>query len=177
MSKSLEVVTYQILESNVKEMLEFLIEAAKQELKDQGHYLTGKLDRSFESKIETVVNDTVTGRILQEDYALTLDSGIAPEDVNPNDPIYIKGLQDYFKKRGYSITKSKGLANATAIKASRIGHPTKPYYKGRVYSKNGRRTGWIAAAYSQKNIDAAESLLRLDKWIDAIVSSTIQNAA
>lgn len=162
------------VKQNIDDALGFLVKAAKEELREQGHRLTGSLERSFEIKFMESA-DTIKAQILQLDYGIDLDTGIPANKINPNDPTYLKGLTDFFRRRtNLTGSELKGRVRATALKASKIGHPTKPYYGGKVYSKNGRRTGWTKIAYSEDNISKMEKLIAFDSFIESIVNSAFQ---
>ena len=174
-----------IARTSVEEAMQFLVAAARKELKDQGHKNTGKLDRSFEIRVQSLSDDVIRGQILHEDYVDSLDTGIPQNKVPFSLPgtgsssKYISGLIDFFKSKNLSAKEAKRRAFATAIKAKYrpgTGHPTRPYFGGKKYSKNGRRTGWKDHAWSEENIEKFESLIKfaflLEEIVDGIVDRT-----
>lgn len=177
-----DIAVYKIVEDNIEAALQYLIQQAREELAEQGHKLTGRLSNSFETAIEGLATDCVTAKILQEDYALVLDKGIKRSRVpfsrrsgRGGKSKYIEGLIDFFRKRGKSLKDAKSFAFATAMKAKyRTGHPTRPYYQGRSYSRNGRRTGWTKQAYSQRNLQEFEKILRFADFAEELVIDIVQ---
>ena len=157
-------------------ILQSLVKNAIDELNAQGHKLTGALEKSFEIKV-TQTAEGIVGSILQNDYAIDLDTGVKASDIpslrSAAGKKYVNDLIDYFKKRGYSLSQAKSYGVATAKKASRIGHPTQPYYNNRVYSKNGRRTGWIEASYSEENINKALDKVDFGKHVQEILDDLV----
>ena len=179
-----EIKVIRIIEENVEKALQYLIDRAHQELKDQGHRLTGNLERSFKFTIDGLKTDCVNGKILHADYGLTLDQGIKRSKVPFSRPSgrggrskYIEGLIDFFRKRGKTLKEAKSFAFATAMKAKqRTGHPTRPYFAGRTHSSNGRRTGWTKIAYSKTNIDEFTRILRFSDFAEELVFQIVNSA-
>lgn len=173
-----------LIESNIEEALEFLMDQAKAELRRQGHYLTGNLERSFNYEIELIKEDCIEARIVQADYAIALDKGIPSANVPFSKPNgrggrsqYIQALIEYFRKRGENSEDAKSYAFATAMKARyRTGHPTQPYFEGRSYSDSGRRTGWTERAYSEVNIREFGQILRFGELIEERLFKVVTRA-
>jgi hypothetical protein len=142
----------------------------KKELRDQGHYLTGALERSISSKHISAGGKTVIeGQAL--DYAEDLFEGIRPEHINPNDPAYIKGLTEYAQKRfGKSGKSAIKAAVAIARKHSQEGMPTQNSYN---YSNTGERLFADVEAFN-KNEDVYDQLLEtgVSKEIDQFIDKT-----
>jgi hypothetical protein len=108
----------------------------KQELRAQGHYLTGALEHSILSK-QLSSGDKSVIEMTALDYADDLFEGIPPEHIDVNDPNYIKGLTLYAQKRfGLSGKQAIKAAVAIARKHAKEGMPTKNSYQ---YSSTGER--------------------------------------
>lgn len=178
-----ELKVFRIIEKNIEEALQFLIDEAKRELEDQGHKLTGNLERSFRLTIEGLETDCVTGKILHADYGLALDTGIKRSKVPFTRPTgrggrskYIEALIAFFRKKGKSSKEAKQFAFATAMKAKyRTGHPTRPYYNNKSYSSNGRRTGWTKRAYSKSNLEQFAKIVRFGELAEELVFQITQS--
>jgi hypothetical protein len=172
------------LKDNFKVALEYLMQEAKQELEDQGHKNTGATEKSFEIDISGTLNSIIGGKILQAEHAIVLsvlNEGVRPQNIpfsglsgNGGKSKYIEGLITYVQQKngGLSIKEATGIAFAIAITQKREGSPTKGSY---LYSKNGRRTGWIEAAYSEEKLQRFEELLRIDLLIKHSITNMIAN--
>jgi len=132
----------------------------RQELKDQGHYNTGKLHDSIEYKIKSS-GDTVIAEVECEDYGLALEFGVRPGRI-PFSGIggggtsqYIEGLVTYFRQKGLQGRAAISAAFATAHTQARTGMPTPGSYK---FSRNGRRTGW-ASETLERDLEIIGSIL------------------
>lgn len=118
----------------------------RQELKDQGHYLTGRLSNSIEYNIVEGF-DKVTATIECEEYGLALEFGV-PSGRIPYSPgsgagtsKYIQGLVTFFQKKGLQGREALGAAFATARAHKREGMPTRGSAR---FSKSGKRTGFAS---------------------------------
>lgn len=126
----------------------FLQKQFKQELKNQGHYLTGGLEASMQG----IVVESGRAAALQgtaANYGVFLDKGVAPSRIpygggsrggGGGTSKYIQGLVTFWKLRGLSDKEALGAAFATAKKQKKEGMPTMGSYG---YSKNGARTKFI----------------------------------
>lgn len=146
----------------------------KQELRAQGHYLTGALERSIISKQSTSGGKSVI-EMEALDYADDLFEGIPPEHIDQTDPNYIKGLTEYAKKRfGYSGKQAEKVALAIARKHAKEGMPTKNSYR---FSTTGERLFANVEAFN-KNEAEYDQLLEigvsneLDQFIDKTFDQT-----
>lgn len=133
------------------------------ELKQQGHYLTGALERSIQGTIQDITN----GVWLQGDmvgYGFIIDAGTKPEKIpyrensGAKSSKYISALINYFKLKSFSEKEAKGIAFATAKVQKREGMPTRGSY---AYSKNNERKIFIertanAISYSVDNMVSTE---------------------
>ena len=115
------------------------------ELKQQGHYLTGGLERSIQGEIKNIVNgSSLEGSMAN--YGFIVDAGTAPskipysENSGATTSKYISGLTNYFKLRGLSEKEAKRAAFATAKVQKKEGMPTRNSYS---YAKNNERREFI----------------------------------
>ena len=128
----------------------FLNSKFADELRDQGHYLTGSLERSITGST-TVVNNrrntVATGYAL--DYAIKLNE---PQHELKNLPS-IGDLVKYFILRGLPIMEAKRAAFNTRKKQEREGMPTKASSR---FSKTGVRIQFIDRTWrsSERKIDS-----------------------
>jgi len=118
----------------------------KQELKMQGHYLTGGLENSVVSDVLNNGNN-VAVEVFADGYIDPVNDGVPAHKI-PYDPDnrsgaksskYIEGLKNYAKLR-FGLTDDKaalGAAFAIAKKHKKEGMPTQGSYS---FSKNGSRT-------------------------------------
>lgn len=134
----------------------------KEELRAQGHYLTGALERSIDSKFVDQ-GDTIAREIVANDYAETLNTGIPSSKININDAGYIAGLTRYAEQRfGYFGEQAKTVAFQIAAKHKKEGMPTKNSYQ---YSENNRRTHAIDVS--------VENNLETDRLMESGLSQEI----
>jgi hypothetical protein len=131
-----------------------------QELRDQGHNLTGDLITSLEYRVRTTVGGIIV-EFLSNNYGAYLNTGIPAYRI-PYTPggrrrggtsMYIQGLIRYVERRiGLRGREAVGVAFAIARAHKREGMPTQASHR---FSKNGRRTGWIDAVLKgeEKEID------------------------
>lgn len=116
------------------------------ELKQQGHYLTGALERSIQGRIQDIPNGaSVEGTMA--DYGFIVDAGTTPNKIpyqegsGAKTSKYISALIEYFKlRKGLSEKEAKGAAFATAKVQKREGMPTINSY---TYAKNNERKTFI----------------------------------
>ncbi len=105
------------------------------EIKDQGHTLTGNLERSITA---TFTEDGVQGFML--DYQKYVDNGFPASSANWGQFPYVFR---YFLARGYVEADAKRFAAATIVKWMKEGMPTKD---SALYSNNGFRTDFVNRA-------------------------------
>jgi len=134
----------QSIVSGLQDAMRRLQEDLRKELKAQGHYLTGKLNDSIEYDIR-VEGDFVIAEMEIEDYGLSMEFGIKPQNI-PYSPgsgagtsQYIQGLISFWNKRGVTGKEGVRAAFATAAKHKREGMPTRSSY---AFSTTGARTGF-----------------------------------
>lgn len=157
-----------------RRVMELLHEAFRSEVKAQGHYNTGRLDRSFTFDINHLATKVV-GTFYAEEYAITLNDGVPAENI-PFSPgsgagksLYIDGLIEYFRSKGFG-DQAKGIAFATAWTHKREGMPTRGSYK---YSSSGKRTGFIEDAYDKKE-DMIFEMIQYGVDMEAITREIIR---
>lgn len=142
------------------------------ELRDQGHYLTGALERSITSRNTA----TGTAEVLETsalDYIDDLDQGKRPEHIDESD---IEGLTRYAQLRfGYSGKQAIKAAIAIARKHRKEGMPTKNSYQ---YSITGERKFVIEETYDRIEPQFDQLLesgvsKEIDDYIDKTFDQTI----
>lgn len=109
--------------------------ALREEIREQGHTLSGKLENNITANI---TDDQVEGFML--DYQKYVDQGFPASSANYKQlPFVIK----YFLARGYVEADAKRIAILTIRKWMREGMPTAD---SRLYSNNGFRTNFVDRA-------------------------------
>jgi hypothetical protein len=143
----------------------------KQELRAQGHYLTGALEASIVSKQTTSGNTSII-EMGALDYADDLFEGVPPEHIDQSN---IAGMTKYAEKR-FGLSGKAAIKAAIAIlrKQSKEGMPTKNSYQ---YSSTGERLFANVEAYN-KHESEYDQLLEtgvsneLDQFIDKTFDQT-----
>lgn len=132
-------------EETVRAILEQVGEAAKEELREQGHSHKGRLEKSFE--IEVISSkDGADGELSMNFYARFLNNGVPASRIpfgkktGARTSKYIQALIQYFTEKGLPSKEAKNAAFATANKHKREGMPTRSSAK---FSRNGRRKGFL----------------------------------
>lgn len=141
----------------------------KKELRDQGHFLTGTLERSIQSK-QTTSGGKAISEIEALDYADDLFEGVPPEHIDQSD---IAGLTKYAQKRfGLSGKAAIKAAVAIARKHAKEGNPTRNSYQ---YSKTGERLFANVDAYNKNESEYAQFLEDgVGKEIDQFIDKTFE---
>ena len=122
------------------------------ELKDQGHYLTGALERSITGAFRVIEKSKETelnGYALV--YAQDLETGQPSSGRLPT----VIELQKYFMLRGLSQREALGAAINTAKKQAKEGMPTKASSR---FSKTGERKHFIQRTWNE-NQQKVDSLM------------------
>lgn len=138
----------------LKEAGERLNKALTQELRDQGHYLTGSLEKSINNsfRVEKMSRKYVL-RGFALDYSVGLDEGIGPKSRKlPS----VDELRKYFLLRGFSVPEASIAAGLTQKRHNKEGMSTKASSR---FSKTGERQKFIERAWS--NIER-----KIDSYID-----------
>lgn len=148
-----------------------IVDDIKKELRLQGHYLTGDLERSFEER--QVLNE---GEIILEAYAYAflqqLEKGVEAADIpafNKNSTEF-KNLVQWVRKRGLPdagrfYTSPETIAEAIWRKWQKEG---KPLDSSKQFSKTGEVIGAIDTVFKRQeeeyfNSIDEEAVLSLDK--------------
>lgn len=134
---------------------DYLILKLGQELKEQGHNLTGDLIASLEYRVRSFAGRMVV-EFLSNDYGAYLNTGV-PASRIPYTPggkrrggksQYIQGLIRYVERRmGLRGREAVGVAFAIARAHKREGMPTRASFR---FSSNQRRTGWVDVILKQE---------------------------
>ncbi len=128
----------------------FLNSKLVDELRDQGHYLTGSLERSINGSYGVINGRRKTEAIgYALDYAIKLND---PQHELKNLPT-VGELVKYFLLRGLPIMEAKRAAFNTRKKQEKEGMPTKASSR---FSKTGVRTQFIDRAWrtSEQKVDS-----------------------
>lgn len=163
----------------VDALLKKAADIARRELEGQGHKLTGSLIASIETKLQ-VKRNAILGLVLMNDYFEHLEYPLPPERVpygsgsGAKQSKLIRALTNYWKKRGLGNDEAKRASFATANKWKQEGRPTKASFR---FSKNGRRTGFLAESLRQIEKQADEVLsLKAEDEISKALTIAIQKA-
>jgi hypothetical protein len=137
------------------------------ELRAQGHYLTGSLERSFTAEITEGNLTIIQGMALG--YGQILNDGVTPARIPFSEPSgrggtskYIQGLFQFWRLKGLNEKEALRAAFATAKIQKREGMSTKASVR---FSKNGRR---------QEAFD--QSFRRVSKRIDQQIARDFDKA-
>lgn len=119
-----------------------LDDSIRKESRDQGHYLTGGLERSLTASVTEGSNETILeGEIVF--YASILNEGVRPEKASMKQfPFLVK----YWQLRGLDPKSARRAAAATIKKWMKEGMPTKASSR---FSKTGQRKEMITKAISK----------------------------
>lgn len=146
MSKTQEDVL-KLIKEKAEEISKRFVEIAAKELEDQGHVLTGALQKmEIDTKIKL---SSVVSEILMEEYFDRINDG-RPSGTYTD----VRKLTTYFQRRGLQGNEAPRAAFATSRKHYLEGMPTRASYR---FSRNGRRTGFID-----------QSILKIDPVINEI---------
>lgn len=159
--------TIQTLDKNLERDLQ-------KELRDQGHYLTGRLERSMKPVIAEK-GDSVMLEVEAEDYIDDLEEGVPASHITA-DAQYIAAMAEYAKLRfGASGKQAIKIGVAIAKKHEREGNPTAASYE---FSSTGERKHAIEISYGDhedlydRQIEAGLSQ-EIDSFIDKTFDTTI----
>lgn len=136
----------------------------RDELRGQGHELTGKLLDSIHFEISSDGTEAV-GQMFFEDYGVYVNLGVKAERVpfgkgggtKGGKSKYIQGLIEFWEHRGLSGREAIGAAFATAHVHAREGMPTRASYQ---HSGTGERTGFVRTAVVDRIDKIGESIQR-----------------
>lgn len=128
-----------------------LDDSIKKEIRNQGHFLTGNLERSLTATLTEGNNETILeGEIAF--YAGILNAGVSPERASMKQfPFLVK----FWQLRGLDPKTAKRAAAATIRKWMKEGMPTNASKR---FSKTGQRKGALSIA-----------LARVSKRVDEVI--------
>jgi hypothetical protein len=117
----------------------------KAELRAQGHYLTGELERSVTSKLIESKKD-VSLEVVAADYINQLETGLLPDEIVFNEA-YTSGILRYVQLRFHVVGEEAiKIANKIIGAHAREGMPTSGSYK---FSETGERTHVLEETYTR----------------------------
>lgn len=127
-------------------VMERLKKALQTELEQQGHRLTGNLEKSLQYEIKPTT-DGFSAIMTSADYGIFIEFGVRPARIpysgrtgKGGKSKYIEGLIRYFQLRGLPQREAQRAAFATAAVHKREGMPTRASYR---FSRTGERTGFV----------------------------------
>lgn len=145
------------------------------ELKAQGHNLTGALARSVVASTQRVLDDMEIA-VAHLSYGTTLNTGIPASRVPRYGTAYGDLLYSLVKwvrlrKIAFGAGKAYRIAQLIIRKAQQTGFPTPGAFK---FSNNGRRTGWIDHVVDTYHVDWEADVERAtfnlaDHYMDAVL--------
>lgn len=146
-----------------------LSEEIKSELKEQGHFHTGKLFNSIRSEVKSEGKEVALD-VTMNDYFEFVDRGVRANRIpfggkrtGKKKSKYIEALINYFRQKGKPINEAKAAAFATAHKHKREGMPTRSSYQ---YASNARRLRFI---------DESTMASKVIEGIDTQIQDQIEN--
>lgn len=142
----------------VREWLEDFREIMIQELKDQGHWDTGKLGNN--SRIEIKAQETkIQGLLWLEDYYVFIENPMAPgkqlytRGSGASSSQIVQALMQWFRRKGAPNPMRATFATLNTWRKE--GRPTR---RSLQYSSNGRRTGFLKETVRQFSLDAVKNV-------------------
>lgn len=157
-----------------KEVNESIINDIKNELRLQGHYLTGALEESIEER-EIAENGGVTLTAKAAAYIESLEKGIDAKDIKINSQSLAEMTRYVELRMGYKGGKAMKVALLILQKQKEEGNPT---FNSMQYSKTGRRREALKETF-EKNQSRYSSMIdntvvgQLDNQFHQIKSGTI----
>lgn len=135
----------------LKKVAENLNKSLVQELRDQGHYLTGSLERYITGTYRVIDASKYSQLIgFALEYAQDLETGKGPGQFGKS---HIQDLFQYFLLRGLNQIEAMQAAVLTNRRHMKEGMPTKASSR---FSKTGERKFFISRAWkeSEQKIDS-----------------------
>lgn len=149
----------------MEDIMTFVKGELLKELRNQGHYNTGKLAESVEIVVFEVA-DEIVGQLSMEKYWEYLNTGV-PRNKIPFYPgsgrkesKYIEALIRYFVTKGFEGKQAERYAFATANAHKREGMPTQASYR---FSNNNRRVGFLDEV-TNENSNFLEKYIELEYY-------------
>ncbi len=129
---------------SVKEIANFIIKEARQELEIQGHNNTGELSKSLASEIILLGNDLEV-EISAFLYGVFVDQGVRKERFKGG-RLYIEVIKEWIVQKGLANSEKevKNFAFAIRAKHQKEGIPT---LASSSHSQNGKRLGWFTDTF------------------------------
>lgn len=125
----------QIFVPLVEDAMRIYRDFLRREAELQGHKQTGRAAASMEIEVESK-SGAIIGKVVGEDYMLTVDAGVKPGKVKYR----IQVMIDYFRRWGLPLKEATSAAWATRTIHLREGIPTRGSY---AFSRTGKRKGFI----------------------------------
>lgn len=158
----------------IPKLADTLEKGLEKELRDQGHYLTGALERSINSRNNANGNAEVL-EMEALDYIDDLDHGVKPDNIG-NFNQHVQKMAEYAQKRmGVHGRLAAKIGYRIAQKHAEEGIPTKSSYQ---YSSTGERLHVIQETYDHIE-DQFDQLVEnglsdeIDSFIDKTFDQTI----
>lgn len=153
-----------------QEVEEVMSSSIVQNIREQGHTLTGRLERSVTAHTSQF---NIAGYML--DYGGIVDSGVNPSRIpfrlgsGAKSSKYITALTNFFILRGLNEKEAKSAAFATARKQKKEGMPTKASSR---FSLSGKRKNFVAESWNEneKKVDKIMS-----KGMDSFFQDQFKN--
>jgi len=169
----------EIIHEEIAKFMDFLIEAAREELRAQGHVATGQSLRNITKEVYVNLGGVSGAKIYVPDHLIILDRGVRASRVPYGGRTGGGGMSRYIAAliqwlatvRGGSIQERKKIAFSIAAAAKKEGHPTSGSYK---YSTNGRRKGWSQEAI-QKNLHKGEKIINFTRILQAVIDEAYRD--
>lgn len=155
------------------------VKMGRDELTAQGHRASGKLIDTMEYVVTADGKlQEVTAEILVQDYGITINDGLEAAKVPRSGAAaqkYVSGLIDWARlvKSDLDSSERRQFALNVYAKHKEEGMPTKASF---AFSRNGRRTGWIEAAYKDSEGRILEAL-ELETVVVAYIEDVVVTAA
>lgn len=140
----------------------FIKEKSINELKSQGHQMTGKLISSFR-KESIKTSDGYRLRIFVEDYGISLNAPyLRKVGKNGSHSGYVAGILRFAEHRGLDKSTAWKIIRAQQKGES---HPMPGSFK---YSKNGRRIRWIENSVNEsRDFEIGSDFIELKSGLKA----------
>lgn len=141
--------------------MERLKTALQERLQEQGHRLTGSLEKSLRYEVKPA-QDGYTAVMTSAEYGIYVEFGVRAARIpyggrtgRGGKSKYIEGLIRYFQLRGLPQREAQRAAFATANVHRREGMPTRASYR---FSRNGERTGFVRSVLTE-NLDEIAGII------------------
>ena len=159
----------EFLKKNLNAAIDYATKQFKDELEQQGHKASGRLEKSFAKQITVTLNGVARGTITAEQYGEYLDKGVKPNRINYNPMVLIPWIR--IIKPGLSPSEQKSFAYAIKGKQKQKdeGMPTRNSYS---YSRNGRRKAYKENALKGKQ-NELDNIINLARFLQLLVDEEL----